>query len=135
NNGRAAATAVTAVPANLKITNVSIPAVNYSGESMTFSYTVTNVGTFPVWTGTQSWTDFLWLTADATFIRDRASYLGPVVTPRQGALNPGDSYVVTTTVKLPQGTGATGSQYYLWIDLDAHNDLSPLFFPYYTRRE
>ncbi len=135
NNTGYQATAVTAVPADLKITNVSIPSVNYSGESMTFSYTVTNVGTNPVWSGTQSWTDFLWLTADSTFIRDRASYLGSVVTPRQGPLNPGDSYVVTTTVTLPQGTGETGSQYYLWIDLDAHNDLSPLFFPYQAYQE
>ena len=62
----------------------------------------------------------------------RASFLGTMVTPRQGALNPGDCYVVTTTVTLPQGTGETNSQYYLWIDLDAHNDLSPLFFPYYA---
>jgi subtilase family serine protease len=135
NNLRTQPTVVTPVPADLKITNVSIPAVNYSGESMTFSYTVTNVGSNPVWSGTQSWTDFLWLTADTTFIRDRASYLGAVSKARPGPLNPGDSYTITTTVTLPQGAGETGSQYYLWIDLDAHNDLSPLYFPYQARLE
>src|SRR5262249_52750616 len=40
NNTGSQTTTVTAVPADLKITNVSIPSVNYSGESMTFSYTV-----------------------------------------------------------------------------------------------
>ncbi len=131
NNGRALATDVTAVPANLKITNVSIPAVNYSGELTTIQYTVTNIGDYPVWPGTASWTDFLWLTADPTFIRSRASYLGSVATPRTGALNPGDGYVATITVKLPEGTGGHN---YLWIDLDAHNDLTPLFFPNESRK-
>ncbi len=73
NNTGSLATNVTPVPANLKVTNISIPSVNYSGELMTFSYTVINIGSFPVWAGTQSWTDWLWLTADATFIRSRAS--------------------------------------------------------------
>ncbi len=135
NNTGYQSTDVTPVPADLKITNVSIPSVNYSGESMTFSYTVTNVGQYPVWSGTKSWTDYLWLTADPTFIRMRASYMGAVVTPNSGQLDPGESYTVTDTVTLPQGTGETGSQYYLWIDLDAHNDLSPLFFPYEARQE
>src|SRR5205085_12241841 len=60
NDSRAQATVVTPGPANLKITNIQIPSGNFSGEPMTFSYTVTNVGQFPVWTGTQSWRDFLW---------------------------------------------------------------------------
>ena len=47
NNLKAVATNVTPVPADLVITNVSIPTVNYSGESMTFSYTVKNEGTEP----------------------------------------------------------------------------------------
>ncbi len=132
NNGRALDTVVTPVPANLKITNVSIPDVNYSGESMTIQYTVINIGSYPVWPGTDSWTDFLWLTADPTFIRSRASYLGQVATPRTGPLNPGDGYVATITVKLPEGTSGHN---YLWIDLDAHNDLTPLFFPNESRQE
>ena len=106
NNTGSLATNVTPVPANLKVTNISIPVGQlFRRELMTFSYTVTNVGSYPVWAGTQSWTDFLWLTADATFIRSRASLVGAVVTPRQGALNPGDGYVVTITVTLPQGAG------------------------------
>ena len=130
NNTGFQAAAVTAVPANLKITNVTIACVNYSGQSMSFSYTVTNLGPYPVWTGTQSWTDFLWLSADSTFIRTRASYLGDVVTTGQSGLAPGQSYTVTDTITLPQGTGETNSQYYLWINLNAHNDLPPGIYPY-----
>ncbi len=135
NNTGSRATNVTPVPANLVVTNVSIPAVNFSGESMTFSYTVTNEGQYPVWTGTQSWTDFLWLTGDANFIRGRASYLGEVVTTGEGGLAPGASYTVTDTITLPVGTGETNGQYYLWIDLDAHDDLPTGLFPYQARQQ
>ena len=62
----------------LKITDFHVPAVNYSGESMTLSYTVTNVGSYPGRRGTQSWTDFLWIGADPTFIRTCALFLTPV---------------------------------------------------------
>ena len=60
---------MTPVPADLVITNVSIPQVNYSGEKMTFTYTVKNEGPNPVWAGTAYWTDFIWLSADPTFNR------------------------------------------------------------------
>ena len=76
NNLKAVTTDVTPVPADLVVTNVSIPQVNYSGETMTFTYTVTNEGPNPVWSGTAYWTDFIWLSTDTTFVRTRASFLG-----------------------------------------------------------
>src|SRR5262249_38323062 len=130
NNARAEDINVTPVPANLKVTHIDVPQVNYSGETVTFTYTVTNVGSFPVWDGTRSWRDFLWLSADPSFIRTRASYLGESLHVQQTPLMPGQSYNVSFTTKLPEGTDG---QYYLYIDLDAHNDLSPLFFPYQAR--
>ena len=66
----------------------------------------------------------LGLSADPTFIRIRASFLGQTTHVQDQPLQPGESYTVTYTVTLPAGTGG---QYYLYIDLDAHNDLPPAF--------
>ena len=76
NNLGSTDTDVTPVPADLVVTNVSIPTTNYSGEPMTFSYTVTNEGPNQVWAGTQYWTDFIWVCADPTLVRTDASFLG-----------------------------------------------------------
>ncbi len=135
NNLMAVPTDVTPIPADLVVTNVSIPQVNYSGEKMTFTYTVTNEGSNAVWSGTNYWTDFIWLSADTTFDRYRASFLGQTTHAQDPSqpLQPGASYSITYTVTLPPGTG-TG-QYYLYIDLDAHNDLPPYPYIYEARLE
>ena len=99
---------------------------------MTFSYTVTNEGPNQVWAGTQYWTDFIWLSTDTTFVRTRASFLGQTTHDQDRPLQPGQSYTVTYTVTLPPGTGG---QYYLYIDLDAHNDLPPALYTYTARLE
>ena len=132
NNLLAAATTVTPVPADLVVTNVSIPQVNYSGEQMTFSYTVENEGQYQVWSGTNYWTDFIWLSAEPTFDRTQASFLGQTTHVQNQPLQPGQSYTITFTVTLPPGTGG---QYYLYIDLDAHNDLPPYPYIYEARQE
>ena len=101
---------------------------------MTFSYTVTNNGPNAVWAGTGYWTDFLWLSADPTFDRMRASFLGQTthVQDPNSPLQPGQSYNVSYTATLPAGTGG---HYYLYIDLDAHNDLNPSLYIYQARLE
>ena len=93
NNLASFATNVTPVPADLVVTNVSIPQVNYSGEQMTFSYTVENEGQYQVWSGTNYWTDFIWLCAGAN-VRPRAS-----VIPR-----PNDSCAEPTAAARPELT-------------------------------
>ena len=115
------------------VTNVSIPTTNYSGESMTFSYTVENEGPDPVWAGTEYWTDFIWVSPEPdvrphTTPRSWARRL----TPRPRRCSVGQSYTVNYTVTLPPGTGG---QYYLYIDLDAHNDLPPALYTYQARLE
>ena len=132
NNLGSVDTDVTPVPADLVVTNVSIPTTNYSGEPMTFSYTVTNEGPNQVWAGTQYWTDFIWLSTDTTFVRTRASFLGQTTHYQDQPLQPGQSYTITYTVTLPPGTGGP---YYLYIDLDAHNDLPPNLYIYQARLE
>ncbi len=99
---------------------------------MTFSYTVQNEGTNPVWAGTDYWTDFIWVSPEATFNRYDASFLGQTTHAQNAPLEPGQSYTVNYTVTLPAGTGG---QYYLYIDLDAHNDLPPGLYTYQARLE
>ena len=130
NNRLAADTSVTAVPADLVVTDVVLPEVNYSGEKIVIRYTVTNVGDYPVWEGTAYWRDFLWISADETFDRMRSSYLGAVFQPHDGPLGPGESYEVAVEATLPKGTGG---DYYLHIHLDAHNDQLPRYMPYTSR--
>ena len=133
NNSTATPCTVTPIPADLVVTSVSIPQPNYSGEKMTFSYTVTNNGPNAVWSGTQYWTDFLWVSQYPTFMRSNASFLGQTThfQAPNAPLLPGQSYTVTTTVTLPAGTGG---QYYLYIDLDAHNDFPPYLYTYTARQ-
>ncbi|MEM9827396.1 MAG: CARDB domain-containing protein, partial [Planctomycetota bacterium] len=130
NNSAAVVTNITPVPANLKVVSVDFPDDAKSGEEFTFSYTVENIGAHPVWEGTRYWKDFIWLSPDTQFIRNRASYLGSPITAMQSPLQPGQQYTVTYTTTLPEGTGG---DYSLWIHLDAHNDKSPLLFPYQAR--
>ncbi|MCU0870895.1 MAG: putative Ig domain-containing protein, partial [Pirellulaceae bacterium] len=130
NNAQAVAVDVTPMTADLLVTDIQVPAVNYSGELLTLRYTVTNVGSHPVWPGTAFWKDFLWISAADTFLRERASFLGEVVYAPPGALPPGASYEVVQQVRLPAGLNG---DYQLYIHLDAHNDTTPLFFPMQAR--
>src|SRR5207237_1344107 len=60
NNVGTAATLVTQLPpADLQVTAVSGPAVNYSGEGTTVNWTVTNTGA-TAWPGTRYWVDDVW---------------------------------------------------------------------------
>ena len=130
NNATAVATEIVANAANLKVVSFDIPQDKKSGESVTFSYTVENIGDHPVWSGTRYWKDFIWLSADEEFIRERASYLGASIYAPSEVIDPGEQYTVTFSTTIPEGTGG---DYSLWVHLDAHNDLSPLFYPYRSR--
>ncbi|MBY0513966.1 MAG: hypothetical protein K2P78_08660, partial [Gemmataceae bacterium] len=85
----------------------------------------------PVWGGTKYWKDFLWLSADPTFLRERATYLGEVVHPNAVPLAPGASYEVVFRTTLPKGAAG---EYYLHVQLDAHNDIDPRQDPSGSRR-
>lgn len=130
NNSRAVTSAVISAPADLVVTDIQLPANSASGEPIEIRYTVTNVGTYPVWQGTDYWKDFLWITADSTFVRDRASYLGTAVHVADAPLAPGASYDVVFQTTLPAGLDG---EYQIYIHLDAHNDITPLFFPMQAR--
>ena len=78
NNARAIDVRVQPTPADLIVSNVRFEPQLYSGEPTTIRYTVTNAGAYPVYSGTEYWRDFVWLSADPEFIRTRATYLGDV---------------------------------------------------------
>jgi hypothetical protein len=118
NNRRAAATLVTPVPADLVVTRVEVPADNRSGELTTVRYTVQNQGAYPVWPGTSYWTDYVWISADREFLRDRASFFGQSVHSNDRPLQPGDSYTVEVTALLPKGIGGN---LFVYIHPDAHD--------------
>ena len=118
NNNLVVPTDVQPVPADLLVTEISAQGVNYSGEPTTLQYTVTNVGSLPVWSGTKYWKDHIWISADSQFIYERATYLGTVVHSHEQLLGPGDSYEVQFETELP--TGLDGD-YYFYVHLDAHS--------------
>src|SRR5205807_2031972 len=62
-------------------------------------------GANPVWPGTGYWTDDLWISADGSFLRDRASFFGQLVRSNAQPLQPGESYTAEMTATLPRGIG------------------------------
>ncbi|HND54879.1 MAG TPA: CARDB domain-containing protein, partial [Pirellulaceae bacterium] len=98
---------------DLIVTNVQTAASAFSGEKIDVTFTVKNVGDAPVWSGTASWTDYVYISPDPTFdpsdptsyfsLRDRMSYGGSAVHRNDQPLAPGASYTVTVSVTLPEG--------------------------------
>ncbi|MEL6104395.1 MAG: CARDB domain-containing protein, partial [Planctomycetota bacterium] len=130
NNVTAIETHIVANAANLQVVSFDLPQDRRSGEEVTIRYTIENVGDHSIWGGTRYWRDFIWLSADDTFIRNRASYLGSAVHVPEGVIAPGDQYTMEFTATLPEG--ASGD-YSLWVHLDSHNDQSPFLFPFQAR--
>ncbi|HND50976.1 MAG TPA: CARDB domain-containing protein, partial [Pirellulaceae bacterium] len=130
NNSLASDTDVRPVPADLVVTGVTFEQDNLSGESTVLRYTVKNIGDYPVWSGTNYWKDFIWVSPDPVFNRMRSSYLGEVVTLHDRPIAPGDSYEVVFRATWPRGVDG---DYYVHIHLDAHNDNDPYFNPYNSR--
>ncbi|KAH2819887.1 hypothetical protein KXV85_003355, partial [Aspergillus fumigatus] len=76
NNINVGNTRVTPRPvADLRVTSVSAPATNYSGESTTVSWTVQNFGA-DAWSGTRYWTDDVYFSRYATFDAFQATFIG-----------------------------------------------------------
>lgn len=112
-NAKFASTSVTNAPADLQVVSV-VPAapgvVAYSGERTSVTYTVENKGA-PVWSGTQYWTDQVWVSKDPTFIENRATYVGSVTQANEG-LGTGQSYTNTLEFDMPPGVDG---EYYVYV--------------------
>jgi subtilase family serine protease len=129
NNARASASQLNAEAADLRVSEVRAQADNagdannprhFSGEETTLTWTVTNFGA-PVWSGTRSWVDTLYLSRDPSFIAERAIPLGSVVHANVGGLASNTSYTGTARLRLP--VGADG-EYYVYVITDAESDVA-----------
>ncbi len=118
NNQLAVASDVRPVPADLLVTQITAQPQNYSGERTSLQFTVTNVGQWPVWSGTKYWQDHIWISADQEFDANRATYLGTVLHKHEQPMQPGDSYAVNFEADLPAGLDG---EYFLYVHLDAHS--------------
>src|SRR5262249_60326426 len=100
-----APTPVVSALSDLHVVSVSVPPSGLSGEKVVISWTVENLD-HPVWSGTTSWTDEVYISADPTFIPGRAKLLGSF--PQPNTLGPGGqtSYTQTREVTLPRGIGS-----------------------------
>ncbi|MDB5858608.1 MAG: hypothetical protein JWQ76_2297, partial [Ramlibacter sp.] len=114
NNARATATTVTPKPSDLRVTNVTTQASNFSGEETLVTWTVTNDGA-AVWGGTLGWMDGIYISKDPTFIPQRASLIGTAVHANTTGLASGASYTANATVRLPEGADG---QYYIYVITD-----------------
>ncbi|MEM9586008.1 MAG: CARDB domain-containing protein, partial [Planctomycetota bacterium] len=103
NNDLTVESVVTPRAADLQVTDIQVSTGARSGEEVTVTYTVENTGDQPVWTGTQYWTDHVWISADVQFIRSRSSYLGQAIHSNTNTLQPGESYTQSVTGFLPEG--------------------------------
>ncbi len=123
NNTRAVASNVTNIPADLVVSNVTIPPSQFSGESSNVTWTVTNNGG-DVYAGTKQWTDYIYVSPDPTFIPGRATLAATMVHSNASNLLHGQSYTATTSITLPEGI--SGQRYvYIFTDRNAQNSGDP----------
>jgi RHS repeat-associated protein len=101
---------------NLQTESVSLPPETgiVSGQSISVSYTVKNVGSRA--TVESAWNDRVVLSTNAILGDGDDMSLG--IFPHYGNLNPGSSYTVNQTVQLPDGING---DYYLIVESDSGN--------------
>src|SRR6185437_3427941 len=112
NDTLAVSSQVAASPADLQVTSVSVPNTEHdSGEPTTVTYTVTNTRA-AVWSGTKSWTDSIYFSAEPTFNPSQVTLLGTVVHDNTNGLGTGQSYTTTAAITPPAGTDGP---YYIYV--------------------
>ncbi|MBP7375943.1 MAG: PD40 domain-containing protein [Pyrinomonadaceae bacterium] len=97
---------------DLQVTNITAPATAFFDQEVQVQFTVTNTGTGP--TNATGWTDELLFGVNQTL--NGANVLAR--SPNISALNPGESYVTSMTVRIPRGS--QGSYYFL-VQTDRNN--------------
>jgi hypothetical protein len=98
---------------NLQVTEVIPPAEAFSSQQAVVQWVVTNTGTGS--TSAPVWYDRVWLSTD-NVLDGGDTYLGQVANPSY--LNPGDSYLNSLTVTLPQGIQG---DYWFIVQTDYYN--------------
>lgn len=82
---------------NLKITNIEVPSMPFSGQTIQINWTTKNDGVGD--TEMDEWTDAVYLSVDETFEPREDIYLGAI--PNSTALNAGESYAEMGNFMLP----------------------------------
>ncbi len=144
NNEATAVTNVTRVVPDLTITDVSTAALGVAGQPTEITYTTTNSSSHAIWDKTSYWTEEVFVSKDPTFLYQRAERVGFVVHDNAVPLGPGESYVTTVNVTLPDGL--EGDYYaYVLVNLHGLGRVTPSGWPlesggnessagYFTRR-
>ncbi|MCX7045267.1 MAG: choice-of-anchor D domain-containing protein [Candidatus Sumerlaeota bacterium] len=99
---------------DLTVASIDAPSTAASGQQMTFSYTVNNVGGGPATAG--YWYDALYLSRDPYLDPTQDVYLGYYT--HTGALDGGSSYTVAQTIRVPSGLSGA---YYVIVVTDSNN--------------
>lgn len=115
NTATAQFTAVQSPLPDLAISNFSIEGDLKAGQTATVKATVKNVGVAP--TRKDKWADAFYLCSDYNFDQNKATQLGSK--SHVGVLQPGESYDLTATIKVP--TDAQG--YYVVYAMTDANDV------------
>ncbi|MGD1277561.1 MAG: CARDB domain-containing protein [Tepidisphaeraceae bacterium] len=95
---------------DLAVSAVTAPAQNFSGQSATIQWTVSNNGAAQ--TAVANWTDAIYMSSSPTF-DSSATQLGRL--GHQGTLAPGASYDASASVTLPVGVSG---QFYFFVRTD-----------------
>lgn len=103
---------------DLIVTSFTAPATIQSGQTVTYSWTIKNVGTATAVAGTTFWADQVWLSSSATSITG-AQGAGGIVAVQ--SLAPGQSYTRTFSATMP--TLAPG-RYYFVLQTDSNAQVS-----------
>lgn len=108
---------------NLVVSAVNLPTDSsiLSGQTITYSYGVQNIGSLA--TPSPNWSDRAALSLDTVLGNSDDLALG--VFPHNGSLNPGESYLVTNSYKLPDGLSG---DFHLIINADSGNSINEFLF-------
>ncbi|HEX4609016.1 MAG TPA: putative Ig domain-containing protein, partial [Urbifossiella sp.] len=127
NNTGVATTHVTPLaPADLRVTAVATPGVNYSGEPTTVNWTVTNTGA-AAWAGTRYWTDAVYFSRYPTLDTARDTLVGQFAHSNAQPLAAGASYTNSAAYTLPPGIGGTAASpqtFYVYVITDPTGGLT-----------
>ncbi|MEO8428859.1 MAG: CARDB domain-containing protein, partial [Verrucomicrobiota bacterium] len=113
NNQNSAPTTVINLAPDIQVTSISATPATFSGEDITVNWTVTNKGVAPVYSGTQQWDDWVFISDRATFSLNTISGLGKLTHVASQPLQPGQSYTASATFRVPEGIEGTRYVYVL----------------------
>ncbi|MEQ1844945.1 MAG: CARDB domain-containing protein, partial [Nitrospira sp.] len=118
NNTAFAATSSVINQSDLRVSSVVVPVSADSGEKVHVQWTVENVGNAAVWSGTQYWTDHVYLSSEPAY-SFRATKVGFLTHSNATTLAAGASYTAELDVTIPAGIEGP---YFIHVIADANQE-------------